>query len=333
MNKTINIDTSIEFLNENYANASISLNPNFQWAKIVVTDDMPNGNKQKIPLDEFDNLIKTGINSPIKMARNKISLDHKEAFGNPIGVITQLTKEGNKLIALSALWKKERSEDVAALKELYVNGTPPQTSWEISYEISEVDPEGVEVLKNTSLNGLAIVGLPAYEGRTPFIAMSSKNTEELTVEEIEKVKLELEAVKKDFNDAKSNFEQKNKELEDLNKELTTLREYKASIEEKENQIKKLNDIKNRFKEAGLEKDENYFEKNKETLLSFDETKLDFMVQEMVAFSAKPKETLSSIKPKVPKINNPDTSEFDLDNPLDLGKALREAKLAKTINGE
>ncbi len=332
MDKIININTNIEFLNEELrsdsAFAAISLNPNFQWAKIVVTDDIPNGNKQKIPLEEFDNLIKTGINSPIKMARGKISPGHDEAFGNPIGVNTQLTKEGNKVIALAALWKKERPEDVAALKELYVNGTPPQTSWEIGYEVSEVDSEGNEVLKNTSLNGLAIVGLPAYEGRTGFVAMSAKNQEDIPVEELEKVELELEDVKKDFNDAKSNLEQKQKEVEDKDKELIELREYKASIEKEKDDIKKLTDIKNKFKEAGLEKEDEYFEKNKETLLGFDEAKLNFMVQEMVAFSAKTKETSASTKTKVPNISGTSTSEYDLENPVELAKALRERNSKK-----
>ena len=187
------LDTKFEFLEDDSpelgeAFSAISLNPFFQWAKIVVTDDLPNANKMRIPQSEFDNMIKTGINAPIKMAQAEISPGHKEAFGNPIGVIANLTKESNRIIALAALWKKERPEDIAKLKEMYTNGNPPNVSWEVSYTEASVTEDGIEELLGTSLDGLAIVGLPAYRGRTPFVAMSAEDQnksdkESVTLEE------------------------------------------------------------------------------------------------------------------------------------------------------
>ena len=59
--ETKNLSATLEFISEfgddNEAMASISLNPNFRWAKIRVCDDMPNANNQRIPVEEFDNLI------------------------------------------------------------------------------------------------------------------------------------------------------------------------------------------------------------------------------------------------------------------------------------
>jgi hypothetical protein len=176
--KSIELKTNIELFE---ANASVSLNPLYQWAKIVVCDSDPNANKQQVPESEFDNIIKTGINAPIKMARNQISKGHKEALGNPIGVISNLSKEGNKVIALAALWSKERPDDIALLKKMYDEGNPPNVSFELAYASSDMVND-VEVLKDCVLNGLAVVGMPAYSGRTPFIAFSSVEIEEVTAE-------------------------------------------------------------------------------------------------------------------------------------------------------
>jgi len=114
MNNNTLLTTNIELLDEGEAFASVSLNPYYQWAKIVVTDDLPNANKMKIPKEEFPNMIRTGLFSPIKMAEKEISDGHPEAHGKPIGTIAQLLEESNKLIALAALWKKEKKvNDIA----------------------------------------------------------------------------------------------------------------------------------------------------------------------------------------------------------------------------
>ena len=135
MTNTIYLDTQINLLTEQEfgeASAAISLNPAFQWAKIIVTDDKANLNKQRIPREEFVNLIRTGLFAPVKMSEAEIT-NHKEAIGKPIGTITQLLEDTDKLIALAALWKKERPDDVAMLKDMYTKGNLPNVSWEISY--------------------------------------------------------------------------------------------------------------------------------------------------------------------------------------------------------
>lgn len=140
------------------------------WAKFILTDDKPNANRQRIPAEEFDNLIKTGIHKPIKMAFKQIADGHEDA--RPLGVITNLTKEGNKVIALAALWNHEREEDVAKVKDLVQSGKPVNVSWEILYG-RERQENGVTDLLDTVLKAVAIVGMPAYAGRTQLLAVAA----------------------------------------------------------------------------------------------------------------------------------------------------------------
>lgn len=383
MDKKINISSEFELI-DNTAEASISLNPVYQWVKIVVCDSEPNGNGFRVPEDEFDNLITTGINAPIKMARNHISDGHAEAYGNPIGVISQLKKEGNKVLALAALWKRERPDDVAKLKDMYLKGTPPNVSWEILYSSYDEEESGVKALRECVLNGLAIVGMPAYRGRTPFIAMSSMDTEQVTeilgeasvwtyayidslpdssflyvedgdkeaglglryfpyknatdeidlphlqnaissinkynlddsiknkilekaqellrevnsnleekeekMEELEKLQLDLEAAKEalslkesEFNSKVQEFDSLSTKFVELESEFKALKEFKDSFDAEKEKLEKLEAIKNKFKEAGLEKEDEYFSEKEEDLLKLDEAGLDFMIQELISF--------------------------------------------------
>ncbi|MGQ9844336.1 MAG: hypothetical protein ACUVRK_12360, partial [Spirochaetota bacterium] len=123
----------------------------------------------------------TGIYTPLKMDFYRISEGHSEAEKKPIGVITNIKKESINetpaLIALAALWRKERPEDVSLLKQMIDEGNPPTVSWEITYNTSAVDESGVEELQGTVLTGVAIVSNPAYSDRTRFLAMAAEESE------------------------------------------------------------------------------------------------------------------------------------------------------------
>lgn len=174
------LQTPFELLT-NEAAAAIGLNPFFSWAKFILTDADTNLNGQRIPEEEFENLIRTGIFTPLKMDFYKVSEGHSEAEKKPIGVITNIKKdvinESPALVALAALWRKERPEDVSLLKKMIDEGNPPKVSWEITYSQAEVDEQNAEVLKGTVLTGVAIVSNPAYEDRTRFLAMAAEESE------------------------------------------------------------------------------------------------------------------------------------------------------------
>lgn len=354
--KTLVLTGELEFADESglkEAFSAVTLNQTFQWAKIVVTDDQPNANKMKIPESEFDNLIKTGIHAPVKMAESQQKfLNHDNAAGKPIGVIAQLSKENNRIIALVALWKKERPDEVAALKESFKNGQPPQVSWEVSYVESSIDEAEVESLLGTSLDGLAVVSIPAYRGRTSFVAMSSESVtefisylgkiieEEEISDEIQELLLaKAEEIIEKFSDKESvnldelqelkdkvaELDKALKEKEDalatLEKEKSELAEFKNTVEAEKAKAEKLESIKNKFAEAKIEKDEDYFEKNEETLLALSEGELDFMIQEIVSFTARAEEDQLK-NPKIPKIMGVAGS---LSTPKEIAEALIELR--------
>jgi len=225
MTNTIKLNAQLELLDKQEENTAFSsvttLNPSFQWAKLVVTDDQPNLNKQRIPIEEYENLSQTGIHTPIKMAET-IS-GHEDA--TPIGTLTHLKTEGNKLLGLAALWKREREKDVTMLKQMYTDGTPPNVSWEISYAEAKEDDEGVNTLYGTALNGISIVANPAYAGRARFVAMSEKNNEskgDKKVDELEKAIQKINALEEKVS-SYSDYEDVKMKLQEAENELTVLR--------------------------------------------------------------------------------------------------------------
>lgn len=399
----ITVESSFEFLT-NEAIASIGLNPFFRWAKFVLTDDDVNLNNQRIPKEEFDNLISTGIYTPIKMDFGRVSEGHKTAERKPIGVITHIKKDvldnRNVLVALAALWKKERPEDVDLLKEMVDSGESPKVSWEISYHDSEFDGKS-EILKGTILTGVAIVANPAYGERTKFLAvaeleesesekwtreyinnlpdsaflyiepggekdeegktkprslrhlpykdmdgnidvehlrnaivrLSQENTgkewlsENLRQQLLDKARKLLENYNKEENSDMENQELEEKilayekEISTLKAELEELRAYKEAIEQEKAAVQRLNQIKSLFEMRGIEKPDSFFEDNKDLLLNFSDSELEFMIQELVSFAEKSKEKKESTS-SLPNINEyDDNSNFS--SIKELAEKLRE----------
>jgi hypothetical protein len=324
---TTNLENILEYVSRESsddpeADASIIRNPTFSWAKFILTDDLANENKQRIPKEEFSNLIKTGVNAPVKMELGDPLGDH--ARSTPLGVVTHLKEIENRIEGIAALWTREREQDVKSLKDMYSQGKLPQLSWEVMYEDSNTNDDGVEDLAGTILRAVTIVGVPAYAGRTPIVALASKkddnpNTEELTVDELEKAQSKI-------TELESSLSSKEDELKTLSTETEQLREYKDVAEKEKAAAAKLIAIKQKFTEAGLEKDETYFTEKKETLLGMTDDALDFMIQELVAFSsAKSKEESASSKKDLPRVDAPGGDDEDIKT---LAEALRQRHVKK-----
>lgn len=276
-------------LKENSAFAAVTLNPDIAWAKFILTDDSINANKDRIPVEEFENLIRTGINMPIKMAVKKIEDGHNESY--PIGVITHLKQIKNKVVGLAALWKHERPKDIEYIKNRYSKGEPLDLSWEISYAGEVLLEDGTRNLIGTSLNATTLVGVPAYEGRLGITAMASKEEEvtklEKQIKELTDKLADATAINLDLAKAQGELETELKEsktaFETLTEEIEGLKSFKEDIVAKDERAGKLQLIKDMFVEAGIEKDEEYFEEKAEVLLGFDESSLEFFIQESIAF--------------------------------------------------
>ena len=287
---------------EDEALASVASNPHFNFVKFILTDSKPNANKQRIPDEEFPNLIKTGLYTPFKKAVKTVEDGHD--FALPLGVITNLKQEENYIVGIAALWNRERPEDVEQIKEAIAEKKPLNVSWEILYTDSKTDDDGVENLYGTSLRAATIVGLPAYSGRTPIFAFASTQ-EDTKLEELEKLQAKLADAEKQLADANELLAQNKEtiaELTPLKDEVVTLREFKASIDAEKEKAEKLDAIKTKFAEAGLEKEDKFFEDNAETLLSFSDNALDFFIQEQVSF-AEANQKESGASRKLPNMTN------------------------------
>jgi hypothetical protein len=312
MNKYI-FETPFELVDEAGANeafASVSLNPTFRWCKFILTDDQPNLNKNRIPLEEFENLIKSGIHAPIKMAYKNIKDGHDESF--PLGTITSLQQEGNVIKGLAALWSMERESDVEQIKKRFDEGLPLNLSWEVLYKTAEEEENGVFALKDTVLTATTLVGMPAYAGRTPILQVASvQNSEELT--------LELEELKQKNEELQASVLDLTTRLDEVTAKNEELSQFKASIEAVEAEKVKLAAIREKFVQAGIEKSEDYFTGNKEKLLGMSEDQLDFILQELVSFVPASASVTDPSTVTVPVIVIEDSKL----SPKELGKKFRE----------
>lgn len=337
--------------------ASFMLNPTVTWAKFVLTDDRTNGNGERVPKEEFPNLIRSGIHMPIKMVGGEIK-GHPDS--SPLGAITHLKQIENDdgssaIVALAALWGQERPADVDYIKHLFAEKKPVDVSWEILFEDTILNTETNSIdLHGTVLRAATIVSNPAYEGRTPFLAVASnkakdakedsqitdnKNSEDnsMDVKDLEARIAELEPK---YNDAVSENEkltaqlaEKDAEIARLTEEntaketeLVPLREFKEAADAALAKAEKLDTIKTKFVEAGLDKGDEYFTENAEKFLKMDDDSLDFFIQEMVAnLSTEQKSSIASKKTKIPALTGEDTEDLSVQG---LAKYLRERKEKK-----
>ena len=147
------------------------------------------------------------------------------------------------------------------------------------------------------------------------------------MDELEQVKQDLIQALSDKDAAVTALQAKGEELESVLTELNQLREFKSAIEAEASKQTKLESIKQKFVDSGIEKSESYFSDNQDTLLAMDEAAFEFMLQELVAFSSAQasasdgSEDTSSVK--VPRFTN---SNGKL-TPAELAKALRARKAA------
>jgi hypothetical protein len=311
--------------------ASVYMNPWLTLIKFILTDDKPNGNNMKIPKEEFSNLITSGLYMPIKMAEGEIKDGHDDAV--PIGVITHLKEDSDKVRGLAALWNKERPEDVNLIRQRYAENKPLDVSWEVGYQDSMFNDEGIEVLLNTVLRAATLVGIPAYAGRTIITQVANKHKEE-DLDELKTLKELTESQKSELENKSSTIESleaKVKELEEnqitseIEDELSTLREWKKEAEAEAELETKKEAIREKFEDADVEKDEEYFDENFSMLLSLEDDILDFVIKQVAAAdkAESKEEKASKKKPVIPNFSADD----DLDDlsPKTLAQKIKEAE--------
>jgi hypothetical protein len=197
MKETV-LNISLNFIEEkDLAQAGIPdeyKNPLLTWVRFVFTDDKPNANRQGISQDEFPNLIKSMAYMPIKANfDSEFGLEgHSDA--RIIGVIKAGQQEGDKVVAVGAIYHDEFPDVVDFFKKEMSEGNRVDFSWEIRYKDSE-EKDGVEWLKSITTKAVTAVQHPAYEGMTPLVSISAKDLIQLIDDELKDRKV-TEVVKK-----------------------------------------------------------------------------------------------------------------------------------------
>jgi len=189
--KEAKFNTTLMFV-DNLAEAGVPdeyKNPLLTWIKLVFADDQPNANNQGIKQSEFPNLIKSMSYMPIKANYNPEEVNvqgHDDAI--QIGVLREGQQEGNKVVAIGALYNDEFPDVVSFFKTETSEGRAVNFSWEIRYKDSEMEND-VEWLVGTTTKAITAVKFPAYDGRTPLVSISSFALMEAIDEELKKRKI------------------------------------------------------------------------------------------------------------------------------------------------
>lgn len=152
------------------ASASES-NPLQSVIEFVFTDFQPNKNRQGVTQAEAVNIIRSGLNQPVKV--NFLGEEvaaHKGAI--PIGPIIELKHDDDKVIGKAIIWKDIYADFVTYLEKASASEGGVQFSWELYYRSSNTDGNGIQWLENVEVAGIAIVDDPAYSGRTPLLSFA-----------------------------------------------------------------------------------------------------------------------------------------------------------------
>ncbi|GIV86292.1 MAG: hypothetical protein KatS3mg054_0321 [Chloroflexus sp.] len=151
-------------------------NPFARALTFILTDFLPNANRQAIPVDEAERIIASAKGMPIKY--EPVNEGHAGAF--PIGVIERVWSGVDPvtnqpcIYASAVLWESEYPDIVAALKREFETTGTLAVSWELMYQDAE-EQDGVEWLRGVTVIGVAIVEQPAYgTTRTRVLTMASQ---------------------------------------------------------------------------------------------------------------------------------------------------------------
>lgn len=157
-------------------------------AKFVLADNKPNQNRQGIEVDDFDEVIQSAIDMPVKMNFIQRTGLQNHIGSIPIGHIKSVEKiEENgvhKLIATAALYSDEYPEEISYLKDQFEKaargeGKFPGISYEMAFADS-VTKDGNQWLKKLVTLAATFVKTPAYGSRTALLALASAGEISLT---------------------------------------------------------------------------------------------------------------------------------------------------------
>lgn len=226
--------------------------PSLSHIKVVFCDDQPNSNNQGVEYEDFEQVKKSAIGTPVKMRfLGTTAGGHHGSI--PIGHIRDMYEEEvenvHRLIADVVLYAEEYPDEVEYLAHKWTEaqagmGEAPGVSFEMSYKDSVIK-NGVQWIKNIITRAATFVRNPAYGNRTAILAWASdksisdeefnatiqafisetspKNTTEggnnRMEEELKTLKAEFEALKKETAETLAT---KDEEIKTLTTQVSTL---------------------------------------------------------------------------------------------------------------
>lgn len=151
--------------------------------RFIFTDFKPNHNKVVIPFEEASNLIQTGKLRPIRIHLKKDTYSNTPKLGEhsdtvAVGTITELylNEEKSAIYAHAQLWGDEFPEVESYIRE---NTDRIRFSWEVYYEDSSIDDDGIKRLKGCVTKAATIVKTPAYGDRTKLVSFASEEKDDM----------------------------------------------------------------------------------------------------------------------------------------------------------
>jgi hypothetical protein len=170
--------------------ASIA-DPHRTIVELILTDFLPNKNKQCIPETEAENILASALGMPLKIKLTEAG-EEGHAGSYPIGVLQKVFLRDNKVFAECTIWPVEFPEEDTYLRSATAEGRELYTSWEVFYEESYYDTENIEYLKGVRVSATTIVKNPAYGQRTPILSIAETD-QLMTEEEIQALRDEITA--------------------------------------------------------------------------------------------------------------------------------------------
>jgi hypothetical protein len=283
MSNTLTITTPVRLEKKQVEYASLD-NPTLTWMEFIFTDDLPNANKVGIKADQFASILQTGILMPLKAAEGTIAPGHEGS--TPLGVIANLAEKYNEtlnktdILGKAALWSEERKEDIEQIKTAYASGDPLEISWELLFSEDVTDEEGIRWLQAPIVRAATLVGVPAYSGRTPVLAVASVEDVNVSETKTEETQVELEELTQKLAEATSRITELEASLKTLTEEASGLREFKASVEAKEAKAALLNTRLAAFAESGLTFSAEDINAKQDAWLSLNDEAFNFLVGEL-----------------------------------------------------
>jgi hypothetical protein len=356
LNKTANFISIAEIVDVQNPDGSDYKHPLLTMAKFIFADDRGNNNRQGIKAEDFDEVIKSAIDTPVKMRFLGANVaGHPGSV--PIGHIKRMEKESetdvNRLVAWAVLYSEEFPDEINFLKEAHASGEGPGISYEIMYSNS-VSENGIEWLKNMTTRAATFVKSPAYGTRTALLALASNkdiSPEEFTKELLAIVKpndkggsqrMELEDKIKALEAEKASLtaeaSTKQSEIDKLAGEITTLKTEVDTLKTQNSDLKRtaVADARAReYVEAGfqLEADAEKLTKKKEfwTALS-DEAWTEYLTDLKSAKATTPAALASASArgTSIPKLAVAEGKETTLD---DLKAGLRGISRGQAVASE